>query len=206
MATKLNESTYTYQQALKAGLAADLGSISYVLPDVRGNVAILYGGGTAPASEATAYTDRLFSFNGNNPPLVNYNTWLIKEAGGSNTAQPESFWQNQLDTVVKNAGKRQNTAYSFYEYTNRPGGQRNSQVLDTVKNLTKKQVTFVKNETQKSTGEKTAAVKRSRRATGGLLSKVLTPGIQGMSTGLPILGEGGLGIDSSSLGGKTRLG
>ena len=51
-----------------------------------------------------------------------------------------------------------------------------------------------------------AGNKRLSRATGGLLAKSPILGVEGMLTGLPILGEGGLGIDSSSLGGKTRLG
>jgi len=133
----------------------------------------------------------------------------MNEAGGKDAPQPESFWQRQLDQVVKNAGKEQKTAFSFYEFVGRPGGERNAQVLDIIKQLPKKQVTTVKDTIQKEVGASKAASRkvRSRRGSGGLLAKAPIPGTEGMATGLPILGEGGLGINETPLGGrKSQLG
>ena len=74
--------------------------------------------------------------------------------------------------------------------------------LDAIQSASKKSLQRTKSEVA---GLKSSN-KRLSRGTGGLVAKAAMPGTQGMSTGLPILGEGGLGIDSSSLGGKTRLG
>lgn len=50
-----------------------------------------------------------------------------------------------------------------------------------------------------------ATSKRLKRATGGLLAKAPIPGTEGMATGLPILGEGGLGLTASILGARQKL-
>lgn len=50
-----------------------------------------------------------------------------------------------------------------------------------------------------------AAQKRLSRGTGGLLAKAPIPGTEGMATGMPALGETGLGIVGSMLGVGTKL-
>lgn len=50
-----------------------------------------------------------------------------------------------------------------------------------------------------------AAQKRLRRGTGGLVAKAIEPGLSQEITGLPALGEGGLGITSSILGKGLQL-
>jgi len=75
-------------------------------------------------------------------------------------------------------------------------------VLSKISAQSKRQGEIIKAEGAKQK----AGNKRLSRATGGLLAKSPILGLEGMATGLPILGEGGLGIGSSSLGGKTRLG
>lgn len=50
-----------------------------------------------------------------------------------------------------------------------------------------------------------ASRKRLTRGTGGLVAKAALPGTEGMATGMPILGETGLGLTSSLLGQKQKL-
>ena len=58
---------------------------------------------------------------------------------------------------------------------------------------------------KRQTEQATAAQKRLRRGTGGLVAKALVPGAEGVDTGLPALGQTGLGFGSTSLGKAFQL-
>ena len=53
---------------------------------------------------------------------------------------------------------------------------------------------------KKATATSEAAQRRLRRGTGGLVAKALVPGAEGVDTGLPALGQTGLGLGTSMLG------
>ena len=57
---------------------------------------------------------------------------------------------------------------------------------------------------KRTSAESKASQRRLKRATGGLMGKARQPGEE-PSTGLPALGEGGLGITGSILGGGIKL-
>ena len=57
---------------------------------------------------------------------------------------------------------------------------------------------------KRTASESKASKRRLSRATGGLIGKAMQPG-QTPATGLPALGEGGLGITGSILGGGIKL-
>ena len=57
---------------------------------------------------------------------------------------------------------------------------------------------------RRTSAESKASQRRLKRATGGLMGKARQPGEE-PSTGLPALGEGGLGITGSILGGGIKL-
>lgn len=57
---------------------------------------------------------------------------------------------------------------------------------------------------KRTAAESKASKRRLSRATGGLIGKAIQPG-QAPATGLPALGEGGLGITGSILGGGIKL-
>jgi hypothetical protein len=53
---------------------------------------------------------------------------------------------------------------------------------------------------KQETATSEAAQRRLRRGTGGLVAKALVPGAEGIDTGLPALGQTGLGLGTSMLG------
>jgi hypothetical protein len=57
---------------------------------------------------------------------------------------------------------------------------------------------------KRTAAESKASKRRLSRATGGLIGKAMQPG-QAPATGMPALGEGGLGITGSILGGGIKL-
>jgi len=198
---------YTYEQALKRGLALDLGNWGMVDPYIYRGVGIKYpyGSGTTSASEVSPYSKTTYAIRGDVRSTKNYNEWLIEQAGGRGTPQPESFWQSQIDLATQLAGRAQNTGYSFYEYLNRPGGGRNPQVLEKIKELSTKELKTVKEETGRQTGELRAASRRIKRARGGLVAKAVAPGMGPEATKLPALGEQGLGLISNMLGEELKI-
>ena len=147
-------------------------------------------------------------------------------AGGTAIFKTEDWWNTQLNKQIREGYKEtvtrqvnQNPLSGGYNpgpnifgmYQAKPQPQYVTTVeqrdltaaqLDAIQSASKKSLQRTKSEVA---GLKSSN-KRLSRGTGGLVAKAAMPGTQGMSTGLPILGEGGLGIGSSSLGGKTRLG
>ena len=121
--------------------------------------------------------------------------------GGTQWAdvQTGGFMMNSMPGAAYSWGQSgpQTRTVSYQEQKDLTAAQ-----LDAIQSASKKSLQRTKSEVA---GLKSSN-KRLSRGTGGLVAKAAMPGTQGMSTGLPILGEGGLGIDSSSLGGKTRLG
>jgi len=182
---------YTYQQALNRGLALDLGNIGMVEPYTYRGVGIKYpyGSGTTPASEVSPYSKTDYAIRGDVRNIINYNEWLKKEAGGANTPQPESFWQKQIDLATRLAGRAQNTGYSFYEYLGRPGGGRNVQILEKIKELSQKGLKTVKEQVGREIGERRAVARKTRRTRGGGLLSTAQP-LSGETVGSAI---GGLG-------------
>jgi hypothetical protein len=53
---------------------------------------------------------------------------------------------------------------------------------------------------KQETAQSEASQRRLRRGTGGLVAKALVPGAEGIDTGLPALGQTGLGLGTSMLG------
>lgn len=53
---------------------------------------------------------------------------------------------------------------------------------------------------KQETAKSEASQRRLRRGTGGLVAKALVPGAEGVDTGLPALGQTGLGLGTSMLG------
>jgi len=200
---------YTYEQALQRGLALDLGNWGMVDPYIYRGVGLKYpyGSGTTSASEVSPYSKTTYAIRGDVRSTKNYNEWLIEQAGGRGTPQPESFWESQIDLATRLAGRPQNTGYSFYEYLNRPGGGRNPQVLEKIKELSKKGLETVKTETKREVGEYKASTRKLRRRgrAGGLVAKAVAPGMGPEATRLPALGEEGLGFVSNMLGEELKI-
>ena len=128
----------------------------------------------------------------------------IYMGGGNQWADVQTnsgYFSNSMPNAVMSGGyfnrTPQTRTVSYQEQKDLTAAQ-----LDAIQSASKKSLQRTKSEVA---GLKSSN-KRLNRGTGGLVAKAAMPGTQGMSTGLPILGEGGLGIGSSSLGGKTRLG
>lgn len=76
--------------------------------------------------------------------------------------------------------------------------------LDTITKETKARTAKTKAAFERA--KKEGATPRKARGAGGVLAKAVLPGQEGAGTGMPILGETGLGIMGSVLGAKQKLG
>jgi len=76
--------------------------------------------------------------------------------------------------------------------------------LDTITKETKARTAKTKAAFERA--KKEGAMPRKARGAGGVLAKAVLPGQEGAGTGMPILGETGLGIMGSVLGAKQKLG
>jgi len=160
-----------------------------------------------------------------------YQTTVKKAAGGGGVFKSEDWWSSQLDKAIKGkftkttqeakrpigfearGGARDHSIISAKPvYGQRVGRNRPIQHWEVVRDVTKQALAGILKQSKQTTERvksKSAKVKASRRrlsrATGGLLSKTRIPGTDGMSTGLPDLGAGGLGIVGSILGSKAKV-
>lgn len=76
--------------------------------------------------------------------------------------------------------------------------------LDTITTETKARTAKTKAAFERA--KKEGATPRKARGAGGVLAKAVLPGQEGAGTGMPILGETGLGLMTSVLGAKQKLG
>ena len=161
-------------------------------------------------------------------PIKEAEADLIKQAGGRNIFKSEDWWNDQYNKTIRqgisetyservNYNPLSSGGYSNIGGTNAfgmPQAVQRPQYVTKVrqKDLTQAQLDSIiaaskaSQKKSKSELESTkAAQKRLSRGTGGLLAKAPIPGTEGMATGMPALGETGLGIVGSMLGVGTEL-
>jgi hypothetical protein len=164
-------------------------------------------------------------------PVKQQQEETLKLAGGRNVFKSEDWWNKQLDRQIKSKVESPLTLQEWFVPSGY-GGSWIRQQKDPAGRLSKSPQSYTQvreiqtteqrylnpeelsqitatakrgaQQAKRMTAESQATKRRLARATGGLMGKARQPGDE-PSTGLPALGEGGLGIVGSILGGGIKL-
>jgi len=161
-------------------------------------------------------------------PVKQQQEEVLKLAGGANIFKSEDWWNKQLDRQIKAKIESPLTLNEYFvpsgyggswirqekdpagrlstspqAYTQMRQVQTTEQRYLNPEELSQITATAKRGaeKAKRTTAETQQAKKRLRRGTGGLLAKAATP----EETGLPALGQGGLGYTSTILGQETKL-